>query len=528
MTAAAPVCRLGVFADRTSGILLHLTSLPGPHGNGDLGPASTSFLTALAAAGQTWWQMLPVGPVGRGYSPYDSASSFAGNPLLVDLQALARTGLLTRGELAAPAALGRGPARFAASERFRTSRLRLAWERHCRRPRARTAKLECFRERAGSWLTDYPLYRALREAHGTPWPDWDAELRDRRPRALERALKVHADTVGFHEFVQFLFDEQWRALRTRGRKLGVRLLGDLPMFVAHDSAEVWANRDLFFLDAKGRRTVVAGVPPDAFSRSGQRWGNPLYRWARLRNTGYGWWIERLAATLARFDAVRLDHFIAFHRYWEVPASSRTARRGRFVLAPGEDFFARAEQALGGLPFVAEDLGLVTPEVTALREQYSLPGMRVLTFAFDDGEDGRVYLPHRYDSHAVAYTGTHDNDTARGWFNEKPRPGDAAHAAALRRRRARVLDYAGTDGREIHWDLIGLVLRSAANTAIIPLQDVMGLDSQARMNVPGTPNDNWCWRFEAGSLEGRTLERLGSLTAATERDVRPASRPRRRT
>ncbi len=517
--------RAANFDRRTSGVLLHPTSLPGPYGCGDLA-ASEALLDALAVAGQSWWQMLPVGPVGRGFSPYDSASSFAGSPLLVDLGALAAEGLLHPDELVAPAALGRGPARFAAAERFRLARLERAWERHRARPRPRAAALEEFRERSRAWLPDYALYRALRAASGVAWPSWDPALRDRRRPALERARSDHAAAVEFHEFVQFLFDRQWRALRASARRRGVRLLGDVPMFIAMDGAEAWAHRELLSLDARGEPTVVAGVPPDAFSRSGQRWGNPVYRWERLRATGYRFWIERLAATLERFDAVRLDHFIAFHRYWAVPAASRTARQGRFVLVPGADFLTRLGAELGGLPFVAEDLGLVTPEVTALRERFALPGMQVLEFAFDDGEDGRRYLPHRYPTHTIAYTGTHDNDTVRGWFHQRPRPGDAAQAAALTRRRRRVLDYVGTDGRELHWDFVGLLLRSTANTVIFPLQDLLGLDSRSRMNVPGTPTGNWRWRLERGALDRGTLERLGSLTRATERAPSPARRAAR--
>jgi len=524
-TSAAAGPGAAVFDRRASGLLLHPTALPGPYGSGDLS-AGEAFVDALAAAAQSWWQMLPIGPVGRGYSPYDSASSFAGSPLLVDLAALAREGLLHPDELVAPPALGRGPARFAAAERFRVARLERAWERHRARPRPRAVAFEEFRERTRAWLPDYALYRALRATSGVAWPDWEPALRDRRGPALARARRDHAAAVDLHEFVQFLFDRQWRALRGHAHRRGVRLLGDVPMFIALDGAEAWAHRELFALDARGRPTVVAGVPPDAFSRSGQRWGNPVYRWDELRASGYRYWIERLGASLARFDAVRLDHFIAFHRYWAVPAASKTARRGRFVPVPGADFLCRLRDALGGLPFVAEDLGLVTPEVTALRERFGLPGMQVLEFAFDDGEDGRRYLPHRYPAHTIAYTGTHDNDTVRGWFNERPRPGDAEHAAALRRRRRRVLDYVGTDGRELHWDLVGLLMRSAANTVIFPVQDLLGLDSRARMNVPGTPTDNWRWRLAEGALDRPTLERLARLTRATERAPSPARRAAR--
>lgn len=515
-----------VFSRRASGLLLHPTSLPGPHGNGDLGPESHAFVEALASADQSYWQMLPVGPVGRGFSPYDSESSFAGNPLLVNLETLVAEGWLHRDELIAPGALSAGPARLAAASRFRGVRLRLAAERRARRPRVQSAALEEFRERSRTWLPDYTLYRALRDAYGASWPEWEPALRDRRAPALARARAALAEQIAGHELVQFLFDRQWRALRQHATRRGVQLLGDVPMFVAHDSAEVWANRELFFLDESGHCTVVAGVPPDAFSRNGQRWGNPLFRWPRLRRSGYRWWLDRLAAGLDRFDALRLDHFIAFHRYWEIPVAARTARRGRFVPGPGAEFFTALHAELGALPFVAEDLGLVTPEVKALRERFGLPGMRVLEFAFDDGEDGRVYLPHHYDPHTVAYTGTHDNDTLLGWFAERAPRGDAKRSAALRRRRARVLDYLGGKPDQLPWALIAVLQRSAANTVIVPLQDLLGLDARARMNTPGTPTGNWRWRVSPGALTPPLLARLGALTVATERAprVRPPKPP----
>jgi 4-alpha-glucanotransferase len=501
---------------RSSGVLLHVTSLPGPHGSGDLGPAAFAFADYLHRAGQRWWQTLPVGPTGRGDSPYDSESSFAGSPQLVSLQGLVDLGLLMPDELAAPAGLDGSRANHAASRQFRERRLRLAHERFVRRRRRLRTAYEEFQDQARTWLPDYAHYRAVRDECGQPWAEWDPALRDRRAGALERSRQRLASEIDFHSFVQFVFERQWRALRQYGQRRGIRLLGDVPMFVAHDSAEVWSNRELFFMDRSGRCTVVAGVPPDAFSRSGQLWGNPLYRWSTLRKTGYAWWIDRLRATLARFDAVRLDHFIGFQRYWEIPGSARTARSGRYVLVPGADFFAHARDALGGLPFVAEDLGLITPEVEALRDRFQLPGMRVLQFAFDGDEGGKPYLPHRYVRHTVAYTGTHDNDTTVGWYRSRAPRGDGKARDALQRRVARIRAYTGSTGEEVHWDLIRLLMTSVANTTIFPLQDVLGLDSKSRMNVPGTPQSNWRWRVLASQLTRDTADRMRALAEATER------------
>jgi 4-alpha-glucanotransferase len=395
--------------------------------------------------------------------------------------------------------------------RVREQRLRLAYERFARRrskPLARS--LEELRVTSRAWLDDWSLFCALRRAHrGAVWTEWEPALRDRERAALARARKMLADEIGYHEFVQLMFDLQWRALRDRCRSLGIALLGDVPMFVAHDSADVWAARELFFLDSRGQRTVVAGVPPDAFSKTGQLWGNPLYRWNRLKHDDFAWWVERLRATLVRFDAVRLDHFIGFRHYWEVPARARTARNGRYVRVPGEALLTRLRHSLGELPFVAEDLGRVTDDVIALRDRFELPGMRVLAFAFGPG--GSDYLPHRYPRRTVVYTGTHDNDTIAGWFASLARGGRAGRAE-----QRRVLDYVGSSGREIHWDLMRAASMSVADVALFPLQDVLGLGSAARMNVPGTTKRNWSWRVAAEQLSQALAERLGTLTESYER------------
>jgi 4-alpha-glucanotransferase len=500
--------------ERRSGILLHPTSLPGAHGHGDLGVEAHEFLRFLARAGQSLWQMLPVVPPGGGDSPYDSPSSFAGSPELVSLGYLVEDGLLEQSQLAAPSRLQNCErARYGAAKRFRRKRLRRAFERFC----AGVSRhgLEEFREREHSWLPDYTLYAALKEEqHGKAWLHWPAELRRREPQALAAARSRLADEIAYHEFVQLMFDRQWQRLRGHARHLGVLLIGDIPMFVAHDGADVWQHQELFLLDEQGERRGVAGVPPDYFSADGQRWGNPLYDWTRLRETGYAWWIERLRANLRRFDAIRLDHFIGFHRYWEIPSHSPHAREGRFVEVPGFDFFSRAREALGDLPLIAEDLGIVTPEVEKLRDAFQLPGMRVLAFAFAEGAE--AYLPHRFHERCVVYSGTHDNDTLVGLLNSAERAGSPGERTQLLRQRERALAYAGSDGREPHWDLIRCALSSVASTAIFPIQDVLGLDSDARMNIPGTPSGNWGYRLRSELLSSTVAARLARLTETYER------------
>ena len=507
-----------IFEERSSGILLHPTSLPGPYGSGDLGPVAHQFAEFLARSGQRWWQMLPVSPPGGGDSPYDTPSSLAGSPWLVSLELLARDGLLDRRELGVPHRMvGLERAHFSASRRFRWRRLRRAFEAFQQQHQAGSLRLEleAFRERSRHWLPGFALFSAIKATNaGRPFFQWDPGLALRRHDAIADARRALATEVEFYEFVQFSFDRQWNELREHCRALGVRLLGDVPMFVAHDSADIWEHREIFQLDERGERKAVAGVPPDYFSADGQLWGNPLYDWNALRDTGYAWWIQRLAGTLARFDAVRLDHFIGFHRYWEIPAWASTAREGRYVSVPGEEFFRTLSAALGGLPFIAEDLGLVTPEVQALRDQFELPGMRVLEFAFGGGPHD--YQPHRFPRRTVVYTGTHDNDTIAGWLGSAERARDPDERAHLLEERRRALAYAGSDGREAHWDFIRMALASVANTAIFPLQDLLGLGSEARMNVPGTASGNWTYRCQAKDLSPEVSARLAALTGTYER------------
>lgn len=505
------------FDERSSGILLHPTSLPGPHGVGDLGPAAYEFVDFLKAAGQRWWQMLPVGPPGAGNSPYDSSSAFAGSPLLIGLHDLAEQGLLGKSDLKAPKKLSEATtAAYQETIRFKDARLRSAYDGfEADASSEQRAEFESFKATAASWLDSYSLFTALKHhTNQQAWFQWPSELRSRKTSALKRVRQELAGEIEYCCFQQFQFDRQWRGLRAHCARNGIRLLGDVPMFVAHDGADVWEHQQLFFLDEEGQRTFMAGVPPDYFSEDGQLWGNPLYRWSVLQQNGYAWWIARLEQTLERFDALRLDHFIAFHRYWEIPGGATSAKQGRFVKVPGKDFFKKVRKKLGGLPFVAEDLGLITPKVQELRDQFELPGMRVLQFGFSAGAE--VYQPHRYPPRAIAYTGTHDNDTLVGWLDAKPN--DSAAEPAWQAERERALSYVGSgkNAKDRHWSMIRALMMSVANTTIFPLQDVLGLDTSARMNVPGTPTGNWTWRVSPDQLGATVAKRMRTLSELYER------------
>ena len=471
---------------RASGILLHPTSLPGPHGSGDLGPAAYHFVEWLATAGQTWWQMLPLGPVGPGHSPYMSPSAFAGNPLLVDLGELRERGWLDDGDLQVDGGFPVHRIDFDAVLPWRLERLRLAAARFDERASAdERADFAAFRRHHAHWLDDYALFMALDELHGhVPWSEWPAPLATREIRALAQAAQAQARQVAFWEFGQWCFFRQWKRLREYAAGRGVRLIGDVPIFVSYQSADVWAHPDLFELDAAGRQTTVAGVPPDLFSPTGQHWGNPLYRWAAHARDGYAWWTRRVRHTFELVDLARIDHFRGFVAYWEIPADAGTAAAGRWRPGPGESLFEAITEALGPLPIVAEDLGVITPDVDALRRKLGYPGMCVLQFAWGqpDGAANR-YLPHRHESATVCFSGTHDNDTAIGWWSVQ---GEDVRDH-LRR-------YLADDGNDIAWTLIRTAFASVADTAIVPMQDVLRLGGEHRMNFPGTATGNWGWRF----------------------------------
>jgi 4-alpha-glucanotransferase len=495
--------------ERSSGILLHPTSLPGPWGIGDLGPAAYQFVDFLAAAGQSLWQILPLGPTGYGDSPYQCFSAVAGNPLLVSLDALADVDLLTPAELAAALAgqqFSPDQVDYGAVLGFKLPLLRRAFERfRAGTSPATAAAFARFQAENAGWLDDYGMFMALKDAHdGAPWIEWAAPLRAREPAALARARAEHAESLVYHQFLQFLFFSQWAPLKAYANERHIRIIGDAPIFVAYDSADAWANRELFFLDAEGNPTVVAGVPPDYFSATGQRWGNPLYRWERMARDGYAWWVARLRAAFRQVDILRLDHFRAFAAYWEVPASEATAMRGRWVKGPGAALFSRLEQELGALPLIAEDLGVITPDVDAIRLQFDFPGMKVLQFAFD-GDPGNIYLPHHYVQNCVVYTGTHDNDTTVGWY-----------MGLAEEQRDTVRGYLGRDGGDVAWELIRVAMMSVADMAVIPFQDVLRLGADARMNTPGLLGQNWAWRFRAEALNPGVAGGLRFFTTIYDR------------
>ncbi|HET8656639.1 MAG TPA: 4-alpha-glucanotransferase [Longimicrobiaceae bacterium] len=478
---------------RGSGVLLHPTSLPGG-AIGSLGAEAYRFVDWLAEAGQAVWQILPLVAVDEGGSPYNGLSALAGNPLLIDVEAPAGAASTERVD-------------FGVAARWKGEALAAAYRslREGREP-ALAEELARYRELQAEWVEDYALFRVLRRAHdGAPWTRWARELRDRRPESLRRASRDYADEVERRVFQQMLFDRQWSALRRYANERGIRIVGDLPIFVAHDSADVWANRDLFLLDERGEPIEVAGVPPDYFSETGQRWGNPLYRWDEMRSRGYPWWVRRFRRTLEWVDVVRVDHFRGFESYWAIPAASETAVEGEWRKGPGAEFFRALERRLGGLPLVAEDLGLITPAVEALRDELDLPGMRVLQFAFD-GDPGNPHLPRNYPANCVGYTGTHDNDTLAGWWEK----------ASERERDAVRRLVGGDDGRPIEWEMMELLFRSDAALVVVPAQDVLGLGSGARMNTPGTVAGNWSWRLRPGELDDRLGRRLGDLARRTGR------------
>ncbi|HPL77508.1 MAG TPA: 4-alpha-glucanotransferase [Burkholderiaceae bacterium] len=498
MTAAAPGHPL--LSRRTSGVLLHLTSLPGRHGSGDMGIAALHFLDWLALAGQSLWQILPLTPPGAGHSPYQSPSAFAGSPWLVDLDDLVACGWL------APlpdAGFDTRHCDFARVIPYRLRALRAAWQgfsEHAGEPEK--AALADFTHHHAEWLDDYALFMVLQARHGPDWTEWPQAMARRDPGALLSVQDEAAVELGFWHFVQWRFHVQWQRLREEAHGRGIHIVGDVPIFVAHQSADVWAHADQFLLDAQGLPDVVAGVPPDYFSATGQRWGNPLYRWDRMALDGYRWWKLRMAHLLTLVDVARLDHFRGFEANWEIPANEPTAQGGHWCPGPGRAFFQSIREELGTLPIIAEDLGIITDDVTRLRRACGFPGMRVMQFAFGDNARN-PYLPHNFGRCTVAYTGTHDNNTTVGWW---------ANASENERQAAR--QYLGpvTDS-EIHWAMIQSLSQSVANTLVVPFQDVLGLDGQHRMNTPGQPEGCWSWRFAWADVGDEPARRLSSMVRA---------------
>lgn len=483
---------------RSSGVLLHPTSLPGARG-GALGAEALAFVDFLADCGQSWWQMLPVCPPDEIGSPYASPSSFAGSPALIDADLLCVEGLLKKAELG----------------QSKPKALRAAFAHFGRRgSREDKEDFEAFRAREAWWLVDHSLFMALKHAyHGRPWTEWDERLRRRDPARLGEARANEAEEIRFQDFAQWLFSRQWLAVRRHAAERGVGLMGDAPIYVRHDSADCWAHQELFFLDGDGAPTAVAGVPPDYFSADGQLWGNPLYRWERHRATGFAWWVSRLKACAERFDALRLDHFIGFRNYWEIPAGETTAIKGRWVQAPGDELFETVSRELKGLEIVAEDLGVATPAVLALRDKFGFPGMRLAQFSFGGEEKD---WPENWPENCVGYTGTHDNDTTRGWWEDDGTANAQRSPAQAEKERRAFRRAVGREPELPSWDMLKLVWRSPARTAIAPMTDLVNSGGESRMNRPGTTADNWRWRMEPGLLTARLAGRLALLTGASGR------------
>ena len=495
--------------ERSAGILLHPTSLPGKYGIGEMGPDAYRFVDLLESAGQKFWQVLPLGPTGYGDSPYQCFSAFAGNHNLISTEALLEEGLLVPEDASAlpvhdPRAVDYGsliPSKMAL--------LRKAFSRHAAAPNAALSQELAHFERSNrDWLVSYALFMALKERNGgSSWSEWEEGSRLRRPSVLASARKELADEIALHTFLQFLFFRQWKHLKDYANGHGIRIIGDLPIFIAYDSADAWAERDLFTIDPAGRLLAVAGVPPDYFSATGQRWGNPLYRWSAMADGDFHWWRKRIGRLLGLVDVIRVDHFRGFDAAWEIPASAPTAETGKWVKGPGRKFFRTLEAHLGELPIIAEDLGVITSSVVELRTAFGFPGMKILQFAFGPDME-RKFLPHNYERNCVVYTGSHDNDTTRGFFEKAKREASPVYASARR--------YLGSVGGDLRFDLIRAAYSSVADLVIVPMQDILNLGSEARMNFPGTQGGNWKWRFAWEDLPEGTAPAYKELTELYDR------------
>jgi 4-alpha-glucanotransferase len=493
--------------ERLAGILLHPTSLPSRSGMGDLGPEAYAFVDFLSDARLGLWQILPLSPPGLGNSPYSAISAFAGNPLLISLDRLADRGWIARDRLKSSTASSRkNRIDFAEVKATKLPLLQEAAQNFLERNNRDRPRFESFKRENAWWLEDFVLFDVLRQVHqGASWSTWPRELARREPEALHKFGLQYQGELEIERAIQFAFFEQWRALRRYAAERAIKVVGDVAIFVNYDSADVWRQPDLFYLDASLQPSVVAGVPPDAFSATGQRWGNPLYRWDVCKSRGYDWWVQRMSWAVTVCDIVRLDHFRGFESYWTIPASEPTAVQGNWAPGPKDDLFEELRRRLGDLPFIAEDLGMITPAVHALRERLGIPGMKVLQFGFGD-PGAHIYLPHNFEPNCVVYTGTHDNDSTLGWWTSGARAEEKRHASA----------YIGDGHDEINWAFIRLAFTSVATMAIVPLQDVLGLGSDSRMNTPSSSDGNWGWQFESGSLTRDLAERLALLSTVSDR------------
>jgi 4-alpha-glucanotransferase len=498
---------------RAAGVLAHPTSFPGRYGIGDLGEAAYHFVDFLVESQQSYWQVLPLGPTGYADSPYQCFSAFAGNPLLISPDRLIAEGYLPTEAVQHVPSFPTHEADYGPVIEYKNGLFQAAFVHFQTHGTAeQRAAFVQFCAENSFWLDDFALFMAVKEDHkeqeGGVWNTWPADIALHQPEAMASWSRQLADEIALHKFLQFLFFRQWLDLKQYANERGVKIIGDIPIFVAFDSADVWANQSLFFLKEDGSPEFIAGVPPDYFSATGQRWGNPLYRWDRMKQQEYAWWAKRLQMTFLQADVVRIDHFRGFEAYWEIPAEEPTAVVGQWVKGPGEDFFAAMEAQLGVLPIIAEDLGLITPEVLALRDRFDFPGMKILQFGFG-GERNSGFLPHTFDHNCVVYTGTHDNDTVLGWYT-----------SASEEERDHFRRYMAVDGRDVAWDMIRLAYMSVAETAVATLQDLMRLGTEARMNFPGKVGGYWRWRYASDMLTPQIARRLRELTALYGRTPEP--------
>ena len=487
--------------ERASGILLHPTSLPGKYGIGSLGKAACEFIDFLVRAKQQFWQMLPLGPTGYADSPYQCFSSHAGNPNLIDLDILVKSRLLQADDLEDYPHFSNKKVEYEGIQQTRLPLLRKAFHTFMTYADS-TEKLAYrnFLKEQSKWINDYALFMAIKaNRNQNPWYQWENPLKKREPEAINAIQALLHEEIDFHKFLQFLFFKQWIAVKEYAFNHKIRIIGDIPLYVALDSADAWANPEIFEFDENLDPIRVGGVPPDYFSETGQLWGNPLFRWDVLKEQGYRWWIDRIKTNLFLYDIIRIDHFRGFAAYWAVPYGEKTAINGQWITCPGKEFFDAMRMEFGDLPIIAEDLGVITPDVEELRDGFGLPGMKILQFAFDSSE-ANDYIPYNYPKNCIVYTGTHDNDTVVGWFDNAS-PNDRAY----------VLDYLNTNDYEIHWSFIRLAWASVANTAIVPMQDLLGLNTSARMNLPGTTQNNWQWRVNADACTPELAGKLAHLT-----------------
>ena len=483
--------------NRASGILLHPTSLPGPDGIGDLGPEAYRWVDFLDRSGCQFWQVLPLGPTGYGDSPYQCFSAFAGNPYLISTTILLDQGLLTKSDLAERPDFPVERVDYGPVIDWKMKITRKSFERFQSSKKSKLLNaFQKYKEEETHWLEPFAIFMAIKNQHGgVAWSEWPEDLRKRNPKAMKAFKKEHADEIQFQSYLQFLFYRQWQALRDYAANKGIRIIGDIPIFVAYDSADVWVHKELFYLDDEGLPEVVAGVPPDYFSETGQLWGNPLYKWEVHQKNGYQWWIDRLDAVLNQVDIIRLDHFRGFEAYWEIPYGNETAVEGQWVKGPENDFFRTVKAEMGELPIIAEDLGVITEQVIEMRKAFNLPGMKILQFAFASDPDDD-FLPHNYPVNCVAYTGTHDNNTTRGWYDNAPE-----------RERDLCRRYLARSGQDIAWSMIRILWQSVAAWVVAPMQDFLSLGEWARMNYPGNPSGNWDWRMHPDAINEGLIKRL---------------------